>query len=44
MHTDSTVTVYQAYAPEIGLPAAREGRFPAVWKRNRMTWIIKPCS
>ena len=39
MHTDSTVTVYQAYAPEIGLPAAREGRFPAVWKRNRMTWI-----
>ncbi|KOG65286.1 DUF4291 domain-containing protein [Streptomyces varsoviensis] len=38
-HTDSTVTVYQAYAPEIGLPAAREGRFPAAWKRDRMTWI-----
>jgi len=38
-HTDSTVTVYQAYAPEIGLPAARDGRFPAVWKRDRMTWI-----
>ncbi|MEU6064966.1 MULTISPECIES: DUF4291 domain-containing protein [Streptomyces] len=38
-HTDSTVTVYQAYAPEIGLPAAREGRFPTVWKRDRMTWI-----
>jgi hypothetical protein len=37
--TDSTVTVYQAYAPEIGLPAAREGHFPAAWKRDRMTWI-----
>ncbi|GAA2320884.1 DUF4291 domain-containing protein [Streptomyces kunmingensis] len=37
--TDSTVTVYQAYRPEIGLPAARDGRFPAVWKRGRMTWI-----
>jgi len=33
------VTVYQAYAPEIGLPAARGGRFPAAWKRDRMTWI-----
>lgn len=39
LHTDSTVTVYQAYAPEIGLPAARESRFPAVWRRDRMTWI-----
>ncbi|RGD58098.1 DUF4291 domain-containing protein [Kitasatospora xanthocidica] len=39
LHTDSTVTVYQAYAPEIGLPAARDGRFPAAWKRDRMTWI-----
>ncbi|WP_353944427.1 DUF4291 domain-containing protein [Streptomyces sp. HUAS MG91] len=38
-HTPSTVTVYQAYAPEIGLPAARDGRFPALWKRDRMTWI-----
>ncbi|MFF8676739.1 DUF4291 domain-containing protein [Streptomyces sp. NPDC015237] len=35
----STVTVYQAYRPEIGLPAAREGRFPGAWKRDRMTWI-----
>ncbi|MEU9138918.1 hypothetical protein AB0D33_23665 [Streptomyces sp. NPDC048404] len=28
-YTDSTVTVavYQAYAPELGLPTAREGRF-----------------
>ncbi|MGW3184241.1 DUF4291 domain-containing protein [Kitasatospora sp. NPDC001119] len=39
LHTDSTVTVYQAYAPEIGLPAARDGHFPAAWKRDRMTWI-----
>ncbi|MFF7240170.1 DUF4291 family protein [Streptomyces collinus] len=39
LHTDSTITVYQAYPPETGLPAAREGRFPAVWQRHRMTWI-----
>ncbi|ELP66009.1 DUF4291 domain-containing protein [Streptomyces turgidiscabies] len=38
-YTASTVTVYQAYRPEIGLPAAREGRFPGEWKRDRMTWI-----
>ncbi len=29
---------------EIGLPAARDGRFPAAWKRDRMTWVIKPRS
>uniref|UniRef100_UPI000A6154C7 DUF4291 domain-containing protein n=2 Tax=Streptomyces TaxID=1883 RepID=UPI000A6154C7 len=39
LHTDSTITVYQAYRPELGGPAAREGRFPAAWKRDRMTWI-----
>ncbi|MFF2964751.1 DUF4291 domain-containing protein [Streptomyces sp. NPDC057963] len=38
-YTDTTLTVYQAYAPSIGLPAARDGRFPDVWKRDRMTWI-----
>lgn len=38
-YTDTTVTVYQAYAPRLGLPAARDGRFPADWKRGRMTWI-----
>ncbi|MBO1334725.1 DUF4291 domain-containing protein [Streptomyces sp. VRA16 Mangrove soil] len=38
-YTDSVVTVYQAYSPAIGLPAARDGRFPDVWKRDRMTWI-----
>ncbi len=37
--TATTVTVYQAYRPSIGLPAARDGRFPAEWKRDRMTWI-----
>lgn len=41
LHTASTITVYQAYSPDIGLPAVREGRFPAMWKRDRMTWIIK---
>ncbi|MGW8767731.1 DUF4291 domain-containing protein [Streptomyces sp. NPDC055815] len=39
LHTERTVTVYQAYRPAIGLPAARDGRFPDVWKRDRMTWI-----
>ncbi|MGW7200624.1 DUF4291 domain-containing protein [Streptomyces chryseus] len=39
LHTDTTVTVYQAYAPSIGVPAARDGRFPPAWKRDRMTWI-----
>ncbi|MFE7317432.1 DUF4291 domain-containing protein [Streptomyces sp. NPDC057555] len=39
LHTADTVTVYQAYAPALGLPAARDGRFPAAWKRDRMTWI-----
>ncbi|MFJ2596869.1 DUF4291 domain-containing protein [Streptomyces erythrochromogenes] len=38
-HTDTTVTVYQAYAPRLGVPAARDNRFPPAWKRERMTWI-----
>ncbi|MEU6225091.1 DUF4291 domain-containing protein [Streptomyces sp. NPDC047042] len=38
-HTASTLTVYQAYRPEIGLAAARDGRFPPEWSRSRMTWI-----
>ncbi len=42
-HTDSTVTVYQAYRPEIGRAAARHGRFTSSWSRERMTWI-KRCS
>ncbi|MFD7865595.1 DUF4291 domain-containing protein [Streptomyces sp. NPDC059783] len=39
LHTATTLTVYQAYRPALGLPAARDGRFPAAWKRDRMTWI-----
>ncbi|WP_030024736.1 DUF4291 domain-containing protein [Streptomyces monomycini] len=39
LHTDTTITVYQAYSPALGLPAARDGRFPPAWKRERMTWI-----
>ncbi|WP_063048030.1 DUF4291 domain-containing protein [Nocardia vulneris] len=39
LHTESTITVYQAYSPVIGGPAARDGRFPAAWQRDRMTWI-----
>ncbi|MFM9367258.1 DUF4291 domain-containing protein [Streptomyces sp. Da 82-17] len=39
LHTADTVTVYQAYSPALGLPAARDGRFPTAWKRDRMTWI-----
>lgn len=38
-HTESTVTVYQAYRPKIGRAAARHGRFPSSWSRERMTWI-----
>jgi hypothetical protein len=38
-HTETTVTVYQAYPPHIGLPAAKTGRFPGSWQRDRMTWI-----
>lgn len=38
-YTDTTITVYQAYNPELGDFAARHGRFPDVYNRNRMTWI-----
>ncbi|MFG2879716.1 DUF4291 domain-containing protein [Streptomyces sp. NPDC048337] len=38
-HTDTTITVYQAYAPRLGEPAARDNHFPPAWKRERMTWI-----
>ncbi|KMS79904.1 hypothetical protein ACH49_10175 [Streptomyces leeuwenhoekii] len=38
-YTHTTVTVYQAYGPHIGRAAARDGRFPPSWKRDRMTWI-----
>ena len=37
--TATTITVYQAYPPAIGLPAAEESRFTDAWQRHRMTWI-----
>jgi Domain of unknown function (DUF4291) len=39
VYDDSTITVYQAYKPEIALGAVRLGRFPASYGRSRMTWI-----
>ncbi|MFI2435162.1 DUF4291 domain-containing protein [Streptomyces sp. NPDC018693] len=39
LYTESTITVYQAYRPRIGAAAARNGRFPSSWSRERMTWI-----
>ncbi|MER7750615.1 DUF4291 domain-containing protein [Kitasatospora sp. NPDC097643] len=38
-HTEDTITVYQAFPPGIAGPAAADGRFPAAFKRDRMTWI-----
>jgi uncharacterized protein DUF4291 len=34
-----TIVVYQAYRPEIGLYAARHGRFGDGFSMNRMSWI-----
>lgn len=34
-----SITVYQAYAPEIGLLAAEQGTFVPPFSRWRMTWI-----
>jgi hypothetical protein len=34
-----SITVYQAYAPEIGVPAARHSTFVPPFSRSRMTWI-----
>ncbi|WP_250008076.1 DUF4291 domain-containing protein [Actinoplanes sp. M2I2] len=38
-YDDDTVTVYQAYPPEIARPAVAAGRFVPPFKRSRMTWI-----
>lgn len=38
-YTQSTITVYQAYSPEIAEPALRVGTFVPPFKRERMTWI-----
>jgi hypothetical protein len=39
LYNDDTVTVCQAYAPEIAEAAVAGGRFAAGFKRDRMTWI-----
>lgn len=39
LHTDTTITVYQAYSPVIAEPALAAGRFVPPFKRDRMTWI-----
>ncbi|MFF4603964.1 DUF4291 domain-containing protein [Streptomyces sp. NPDC001339] len=38
-YTDETITVYQAYSPQIAEPAVAAGTFVAPFKRDRMTWI-----
>jgi Domain of unknown function (DUF4291) len=38
-YNDETITVYQAYAPEIAEPAVRAGMFVPPFSRSRMTWI-----
>ncbi|WP_320066306.1 DUF4291 domain-containing protein [Micromonospora sp. RTGN7] len=38
-YTADTLTVYQAYPPEIAGPAVAAGRFVPPFKRDRMTWI-----
>lgn len=39
LHNDQTITVYQAYSPEIASPTTAAGRFPSWYRRDRMTWI-----
>jgi len=39
VYTAETITVYQAYRPEIAEPAVRAGRFVPPFSRERMTWI-----
>ena len=36
---DDTITVYQAYCPEIANAAVAAGTFVAPWSSDRMTWI-----
>ncbi|WP_375165402.1 DUF4291 family protein [Streptomyces sp.] len=39
--TGATVTVHQAHRPETGRAAARTGRFPSSWSRERMAWAVR---
>lgn len=38
-YNDQTITVYQAYRPDIAIPAVRNQRFVSPFKMERMTWI-----
>lgn len=38
-YSPDTITVYQAYPPQIAVSAVAAGRFVAPFKRDRMTWI-----
>ena len=38
-YTADTISVYQAYSPEIAEPALAAGRFVPPFKPDRMTWI-----
>jgi hypothetical protein len=38
-YDQDSITVYQAYRPQIGVPAVEQGRFVPPFSRNRMTWI-----
>jgi hypothetical protein len=38
-YSAESITVYQAYPPEIAEPAVAAGRFVPPFKRDRMTWI-----
>lgn len=38
-YSADTITVYQAYSPQIALPAVSAGRFVPPFRRERMTWI-----
>ncbi len=38
-YSDRTVRVYQAYCPEIAIPALTTGRFGPPFRMKRMTWI-----
>lgn len=38
-YDDDTITVYQAYSPDIALPAVAAGRFVPPFGLQRMTWI-----
>jgi len=39
VYSPESITVYQAYPPEIADAAVAAGRFVAPYKRDRMTWI-----